>query len=67
MRRPARGYLIHLRSRAALIRRNDDFGIGTLGKAYLFDPFARCEHFFRWFPSVGERRIMLPWDWLAQQ
>jgi hypothetical protein len=45
MRRLARGYLIHLRSRAAPIRRNDDFGIGTLGKAYLFDPFVRCEHF----------------------
>ena len=28
MRRLARGYSIHLRSRAALIRRNDDFGIG---------------------------------------
>jgi hypothetical protein len=45
MRRLARGYSIHLRSRAALIRRNDDFGIGTHGKAYLFGPFVRCEHF----------------------
>jgi hypothetical protein len=23
--------------------------------------------FRRWFPTVGERRIMLPWDWLPQQ
>jgi hypothetical protein len=38
MRRLARGYLIHLRSRTALIRRNDDFDIGTHGKAYLFGP-----------------------------
>jgi hypothetical protein len=23
--------------------------------------------FRRWFPTIGERRIMLPWDWLPQQ
>jgi hypothetical protein len=23
--------------------------------------------FRRWFPTVGERLIMLPWDWLPQQ
>ncbi len=23
--------------------------------------------FRRWFPTVGERRIMLPWDWLPHQ
>src|SRR6202035_5056072 len=47
MRRLARGYSIHLRSRAALIRRNDDFGIGMRRKAYPFGPFVRYEHFLR--------------------
>jgi hypothetical protein len=23
--------------------------------------------FRRWFPTIGEPRIMLPWDWLPQQ
>ena len=45
MRPLARGYSIHLRSLAALIRRNDDFGIRTRGKASRFCPFIRCEHF----------------------
>ena len=47
MRRLARGYSIHLRSRAALIRRNDDFGIGMRRKTYPFGPFVRYEHFLR--------------------
>jgi hypothetical protein len=60
MRRLVRGYSIHLRSRAALIRRNDDFGIGTHGKAYLFSPFVgpvganlQCDDI--WFRSLELR------------
>jgi hypothetical protein len=45
MRQLARGYSIHLRSRAALIHRNGDFGIELRRKAYLFGFLVCYEHF----------------------